>query len=274
MFKIRPALLITMLMATLSVAAVCGAAAPQAEPAPQPQVPTLWLVGDSTVHNGTQGQQGWGEPFITMFDPAKMRVVNRAMGGRSSRSFQMEGRWDTILKEAKPGDFVLIQMGHNDGGPLAGDNRERGTIRGTGDESQEVTLRNGMKEVVHTYGWYMRKYVSDARAKGMTPIICSWIPHCPAAGKPIGPEGEPSSYRAYAKDVAEKEKVPFIDLYALTWHKYMKMSAEDVKKTYFTEADNTHTNPAGAKVNAESVVEGIKQLKDVPLAGAVKADTP
>lgn len=261
------------MVAMAGYAAVTAVAAAP-EPARQPGVPTLWLVGDSTVHNGGKGQQGWGEPFIQKFDPAKVRVINRAMGGRSSRSFQTEGRWDAILKDSAPGDFVIIQMGHNDGGPLAGDNRERGTIRGIGDESKEVTLtlQNGKKEVVHSYGWYMRKYITDARAKGMTPIICSWVPHCPAPGKPIGPEGEPTSYRAYAKEVAEQEKVPFIDLYAITWHKYRKMTPEEVKKTYFTDADNTHTNPVGAEVNAESVVEGLKLLKDIPLASDLKAD--
>ena len=258
-------------LAIAALLALAGATlAATTEPAREPGVPTVWLVGDSTVHNGTPGEQGWGEPFIKMFDPAKVRVINRAMGGRSSRTFQREGRWDAVLKDSQPGDFVIIQMGHNDGGPLSGDNRERGTIRGTGDDSKEVTLANGEKETVHTYGWYMRKYVEDAKAKGLTPIICSWIPHCPKAGEPIGPEGEANSYRQYAKETAEQEKVPFIDLYALTWHKYMKMTAEDVKKTYFTDADNTHTNPVGAKVNAESVVEGLKQLKDIPLAGFLK----
>jgi rhamnogalacturonan acetylesterase len=255
-----------------SVAQFSAAAA--TEPARTPGVPTVWLVGDSTVHNGTKGEEGWGEPFIKMFDPAKVRVINRAMGGRSSRTFQREGRWDDVLKDSQPGDFVLIQMGHNDGGPLSGDNRERGSIRGIGDDSKEVTLTNGQKEVVHSYGWYMRKYVDDARAKGMTPIICSWIPHCPAAGKPIGPEGEPTSYRGDAKAVADQEKAAFIDLYAITWHKYMKMNADDIKKTIFTEADNTHTSPAGAKINAESVVEGLKLLKEsgIPIADYLKAD--
>jgi hypothetical protein len=56
--------------------------------------------------------------------------------------------------------------------------------------------------------------------------FCSWIPHCPTAGKPIAPEGEPTSYRAYAKEVAEKEKTPFVDQYALVWHHYMKQNAD------------------------------------------------
>src|SRR5436309_609722 len=79
--------------------------------------PTLYIVGDSTVKTGTKGQQGWGDPLVGLFDPAKIKVENRAVGGRSSRTFQTEGRWDKILAVAKRGDFVLVQMGHNDGGP-------------------------------------------------------------------------------------------------------------------------------------------------------------
>src|SRR5439155_14683645 len=135
--------------------------------------PTLWLVGDSTVRNGSgsggNGQWGWGDRIAKSFDSAKLNVVNRARGGRSSRTFQTEGLWDAVLADAKPGDLVIIQMGHNDGGPLAGDNRERGSLRGIGDESQDVLLtlgpRQGQKETVHTYGCYLRKYVADARSK-------------------------------------------------------------------------------------------------------------
>ncbi|MGN6727213.1 MAG: rhamnogalacturonan acetylesterase [Tepidisphaeraceae bacterium] len=248
-----------------------------AEPPRTPGVPTVWLVGDSTVHNGTHGEEGWGEEFIKLFDPSKVRVINRAMGGRSSRSFIDEGRWDQVLQDAEKGDYVIIQMGHNDGGPLAGDNRERGSIRGTGDETKDVTLtlgdNKGKKYTVHTYGWYLTKYVTDARDKGLKPIICSWIPHCPKPGDKVEPEGEPTSYRLWAKQVAEKENVPFIDLYAITWHKYMKMTPSEIKEKIFTPADNTHTSPVGAKINAQSVAQGLEQLKkekDIPLADYLK----
>jgi rhamnogalacturonan acetylesterase len=70
--------------------------------------PTLFIVGDSTVKNSTAGQQGWGDPLIKLFDAAKIDVQNHAIGGRSSRTFINEGRWDRILAASKPGDFVLI----------------------------------------------------------------------------------------------------------------------------------------------------------------------
>src|SRR5262245_53933296 len=66
------------------------------QPAPD-RKPTLFLVGDSTVRTGTKGQQGWGDPIIKLFDSTKIKVENRAIGGRSSRTFQTEGRWEQIL---------------------------------------------------------------------------------------------------------------------------------------------------------------------------------
>jgi lysophospholipase L1-like esterase len=124
------------LLGTVAVLLVLPAVAVADDPAPR--VPTLFIVGDSTVKNGTRGQQGWGDPITALFDKAKIKVENRAVGGRSSRTFQTEGRWDKILEAAKPGDFVLIQMGHNDGGPLDDASRARGTLRGTGDETREI----------------------------------------------------------------------------------------------------------------------------------------
>jgi len=132
--------------------------------------PTLFIVGDSTVKNGTRDQVGWGEEIGALFDSSRINVQNRAIGGRSSRTFITEGRWDKILADAKAGDFVLVQMGHNDGGKPDDPARPRGSLPGLGEETLEIDNPQTKKhEVVHTYGWYMRKYINDAKAKGMTP---------------------------------------------------------------------------------------------------------
>src|ERR1700722_14131112 len=81
--------------------------------AANPNLPTLYVVGDSTARNN-EPLRGWGSEIGAFFDPAKINVVNRAIGGRSSRTFMTEGRWDKVLAELKPGDFVLVQFGHND----------------------------------------------------------------------------------------------------------------------------------------------------------------
>jgi lysophospholipase L1-like esterase len=229
------------------------------------RLPTLFIVGDSTVRNNTKGQQGWGDPLVGLFDPAKIKVENRAIGGRSSRTFQTEGRWDKLLAAAKPGDFVLVQMGHNDGGPLDDPRRARGTLRGTGEETREIdnpiTRR---KEVVHTYGWYLRKYIADARGKGMTPVILAPVPRCPRQPVERGAV-EKSSYVGWAEEVAKAEKVPFINLNKLVLARYAGMAPAEVRAKYFTPADGTHTNPAGARLNAACVAEGLRALADCRL---------
>jgi rhamnogalacturonan acetylesterase len=234
-------------------------------------LPMLLIVGDSTVHNPSKGERGWGDVIAKYFDPAKIIVENRALGGRSSRTFQTQGWWDLVLAAGRPGDFVLIQMGHNDGGPLADTNRARGSIRGLGEDIREVYNPIMKKqELVHTYGWYLRKYVSDARAKGMTPIICSPIPHCPKAEVKAG-EVENSDYVRFSEAVARSEQTLFVPLNTITMGHYAGMSVETIKGTYFTTADNTHTSPAGAELNAGSVVEGLRQLTNCPLAGCLRA---
>lgn len=227
--------------------------------------PTLYLVGDSTVKTGTKGQQGWGDPFVKLFDADKIQVENRAIGGRSSRTFITEGRWDKILAACKAGDFVLVQMGHNDAGPLDDAARARGTIRGTGDETKEIDNPLTMKkETVHTYGWYLRKYVADAREKKLTVVILAPVPRCPQKEVEKG-AAEKNPYVGWAEEVATAEKVPFVNLNKLVMAHYAELKPADIKEKYFTAADNTHTSPAGAERNAACVADGLRALKDVPL---------
>jgi lysophospholipase L1-like esterase len=240
--------------------------------------PMLFIVGDSTVHNPGKGERGWGDVIGKNFDTNKIRVENHALGGRSSRTFITQGWWQKVLDAAKPGDFVLVQLGHNDGGALNDEPpgskyplRARGTIPGLGEETKEIdNVLTKQHEVVHTYGWYLRKYIADAHAKGMTPVLCTPIPHCPKEPVKAG-DVEKSDYVHLSADVARVEKVPFINLNKITMSHYAGMTAKEIKEKYFTPADNTHTSFAGAELNAQSVIEGLKQLKDCPLAGFLKA---
>ncbi|HEY0039157.1 MAG TPA: SGNH/GDSL hydrolase family protein, partial [Flavisolibacter sp.] len=85
----------------------------------QKEKPTFYIIGDSTVRNGSgsgQNQQwGWGSFIAEHFDTTKISIQNHAIGGRSSRTFINEGRWDKIMKDLKKGDYVIMQFGHNDG---------------------------------------------------------------------------------------------------------------------------------------------------------------
>jgi lysophospholipase L1-like esterase len=225
-------------------------------------LPTLFLVGDSTVKVGTKGQRGWGEELGAFFDSQQINVVNRAIGGRSSRTFQSEGRWDQVLAELKPGDFVLIQFGHNDGGSVAQGDRPRASLKGTGDESQEVTVEmTGKREVVHTFGWYLRKYATDTKAKGATPIVCSLIP------RKIWKDGQvvraAGDYGAWAAAAARTAGAKFVNLNEIIARRYEAMGPDKVEPL-FADA-HTHTTVAGAQLNAACVVAGLKGLQDCPL---------
>lgn len=240
-----------------------------------PTLPTLWLIGDSTVNNGSGkgdgGLWGWGAPLAGYFDSGKINVVNRARGGRSSRTFLTEGLWEKVASEIKPGDFVLMQFGHNDGGPLTGP-KARASLKGNGEETEEVTPDGAdKKETVHSYGWYLRKYVADTKAKGATPIVLSQIPrNMWKDGKVLRASGD---YGEWAKKAAHQGGALFIDLNELVALRYEAEDEPKVKAEYFTEADHTHTTAAGARVNAAAVAEGIKGLPVCPL-GKMLLATP
>lgn len=237
------------------------AAAPVAPAPAVARLPTLFLIGDSTVNNGTKGLQGWGTPFIKLFDPAKITVLNRARGGRSSRTFLTEGLWDAVVADLRPGDFVLMQFGHNDGGsPRTND---RASLKGNGDETQDVANpKTGKVETIHSYGWYLRQYIAGAKAKGATPIVLSLVPR-----NDWGPDHKVAragtGYGKTAMEAAKACGAQFIDLNGIIADKYDALGQDKVK-TFFP-FEHTHTSPEGAALNAACVAEGIRALSDCPL---------
>jgi len=198
-----------------------------------------------------------------LFEESKLQVVDVARGGRSSRTFITEGHWDDTLALMKAGDVVLFQFGHNDSGPLDDTARARGTLKGVGEESQEIDnpiLK--MHETVHTYGWYMRKYVDDTMAKGAIPIICSPIPRKIWTDGKIVRNSE--DYGGWARQVAAKKHVEFIDLNEIIARRYDALGEAKVESLF---ADpHTHTSRTGAELNAEAVVAGLKALPKDPVA--------
>lgn len=223
--------------------------------------PTLYIIGDSTVRNGDgsgkNGQWGWGSLIAQYFDTAKISISNQAIGGRSSRTFITEGRWEKILNELHAGDYVIMQFGHNDAGPLDDTARARGTIRGTGEESKEIynPVRK-QQEVVHTYGWYIRKYIAEAKAKGAIPIVCSPVPRERWQDGKISRAND--DYGKWARETAKSGDVMFIDLNNLVAEKYEAMGADRVKTLF--HGDHTHTSRAGAELNAKVVTGELKPV--------------
>jgi rhamnogalacturonan acetylesterase len=237
------------------------------------KLPALFLVGDSIVKTGTPpgntGPWGWGDELIPLFDAKKIHVYNEGRGGRSSRGYIEEGAWSNILARLSPGDFVIIHFGHND----AKNSRnypDRVTIAGNGDETREIESPvTHQKEIIHSYGWYLRQYVKDAKSKRATVIICSSVPRNTWIDGKIkrGFDG----YAQWAAEAAKTSGAHFIDLNKLAANHFDALGQEQAGKYFF---DSQHTTKAGARLNVESVVEGLKQLKDCSLSSDLAPAAP
>ncbi|WP_263380003.1 rhamnogalacturonan acetylesterase [Granulicella paludicola] len=235
-----------------------------------PALPTVFIVGDSTARNNAD--LGWGDHFAPLFDTSRINVANRAIAGRSSRTYINEGHWKSVLAEIKPGDYLLLQMGHNDGGDLGGA-KPRGDLKGIGDETQDVPQTTGplagTTETVHTYGWYMRKMIDEAKAKGVTPAVLSltvrniWKPDAngtPQIERDMG-------YNAFIQQIAQQEHVLFIDMAPIAADKFQALGPE--KTALLFPKDHTHTSAEGAQMNAESVAQALRNAHS-PLVAYLK----
>ena len=226
--------------------------------------PVLFIIGDSTVKNGDgfgkNGQWGWGSLIHEYFDTTRIVVQNHAIGGRSSRTFITEKRWDRILADLKKGDFVLIQFGHNDGGPLDDTARARGTIKGIGNDSVEIynPIRK-QTEIVYTYGRYMRTYINDCKSRGAIPIICSPVPR----NNKVDGKIPVDNYASWSKELADQTDAYFIPLNTMVADKYNRMDSLVLNRLFY--GDRTHTSLEGARLNVEAVVQGIKEARKIKL---------
>jgi len=240
-----------------------------------PKLPTLFIVGDSTASNGPN--LGWGDHLANYFDTTRINVANRARAGRSSRSYMVEGSWDKTLAEIKPGDYVMLQWGHNDGGDLGGA-KPRGSLHGLGEETQDVPqtvgAMAGKTETVHTYGWYNRKYIADIEAKGATPMMLSlteqniWKPD--ANGVQQLAHGM-AGYDEMEKQIAAAAHIAYIDMGSVESD---RLTATGMEKTALLfPIDHTHTSAEGAELNAQSVVIALEEAHS-PLVAYLKAKLP
>jgi len=235
--------------------------------------PVVFTVGDSTMKNGkddgSNKQWGWGHFFGDMFDTTKVSVENHALGGRSSRTFITEELWAKVLAAVQPGDFVLIQFGHNDSGSL-NVGRARASLKGNGDNDTTVVMEStGKAETVHSFGWYMRKYAQDVKAKKATPILLSHIPRNMFTTKDsVAVMRNNDGFGKWTKEAAAMEKVLYLDANQLIADKLDKMGKDSIQLMFY--GDHTHTSLLGAKLNAKTVAEGIKELKSCKLRKYLK----
>ena len=235
----------------------------------EPGKPVLFVCGDSTgnIDNSAEsGMVGWGQVAQQYFNEKKIKVDNHAKAGRSARTFLDEGRWNNVYEALQPGDWVIIQFGHNDGGPI-NTGKARGELPGNDNEKQVMTMEaTGVNQGIYSYGWYIRKFCLDAMEKGATPVVLSLTP-----GNWRTEDGKmvrESKYKAWAKEAAEQVGAYFVDLNEISASKLDKLSLEETAKHY--AKDGVHSTELGANRNAKSVAEGIKKLKKCPLSKMVK----
>lgn len=230
--------------------------------------PALIVTGDSTIQNNDSdpdGMWGWGSVLETVFDPSAITLVNAGKAGRSARTFLDEGRWDKVYNSIEPGDYVVIQFGHNDMGNI---DRPpyRAELRGTSEDTENHFMPNKrMYQVIYSYGWYLRKFIGDVREKGGIPILVSITPRNEWPGGKM--ERRNDSYGEWCREVVSQTGVDFIDMHNITADYFDSIGPEATKPYY--KNDHTHTSRLGAERNAKSFAEGLQKAGH-PLAKYLK----
>jgi lysophospholipase L1-like esterase len=252
--------------------------------------PVVFITGDSTVKNADKdenGMWGWGAVANTVFDETKIAIVNAAMAGRSCRSYLNEGRWEKVYNSLQPGDFVLIQFGHNDIGAIdkpkyraaiasAIDTchvyrmqaaKEDLAKQNVIDQKLKSNAQVGSYEVVYSFGWYLKKFIQDVREKGATPILVSLTPRNEWTDGKI--ERRNDTYGKWYREVAKETGVEFVDLHNITADFLDKKCGKKEKAMKYFNHDHTHTSLLGAKTNAQSIAKGLR-ANNSPLAKYLK----
>ena len=228
------------------------------------QKTTIYLIGDSTMANKVKPdenpERGWGQVLPTFFNDNTI-IDNRAVNGRSTKSFIAEKKWEAVFKVLKSGDYVFIQFGHN-------------------DEKVADSLRYTNPHT--TYRYNLIRFVTEARQKGAIPILFSSVArrNFNEQGVLIGSHGE---YTMETRLVAQDYKVPFIDMeyfselletsYGPEKSKQLHLYFKAGEIPYYSEAkeDNTHFSLKGATEIAKLAVNQIKLMENPLLERLQKA---
>lgn len=241
---------------------------------------TIFIIGDSTaakkdLSTGSP-ERGWGMALQCFFDSAYIRVDNHAVNGRSSKSFIDEGRWDKVLDAMKPGDYVIIQFGHNDEKPQVARHTDPGS----------------------TFDYNLSKFVRETRERGGIPILMNPVVRRNFAQKPLQNDDDEKLrsttfadgaklvegdslidthglYRVAPRDVARRMNCHFIDANQITHDLEQSLGAEGSKKLHMWykpgeepslpqgRQDNTHYNIYGAQVVARLFAQAL--IQEIPV---------
>jgi len=233
-----------------AVLAVLAQAAPSEEISKR-ATPTIYLAGDSTMAlgGGGTGTQGWG--VYLPYSITGATVVNKAVAGRSARSYTDEGRFTSLAASVVSGDWVIIEFGHNDGGSLSTTDNGRTDCVGSGTE----TCTSVTGAIVQTYVTYLTNAAKLFIAKGAKVIISSPTPNnvCETGTCSY----TPSRFTAYCEKVVANvgSGASFVDHGQYVANRYISLGAT-VVDTYYPN-DHTHTSPKGADVVQATFVKGL-----------------
>ncbi len=218
---------------------------------PKQKKTKIWIIGDSTAANKlpkAYPETGWGMKFQQFFDSNTVVVDNRALNGRSTLSFRNEGRWKPIFDSIQPGDYVLIEFGHND---------EKTDKAGTGVNHADFKAN-------------LARYVLETKSKNGIPVLMT-----PIARRSFKDGTLQNTHKGYpdvVRSLADSLKVPLIDMEQKTSALLTSLGDEgsiplfnyvDSGDVNYPKGvkDNTHLSPGGAEKVAALAAQGIKELK-------------
>ena len=211
---------------------------------------TVWLAGDSTMapkQPDKRPETGWGEALQPCFDSTVVHIANRAVNGRSTRSFVAEGRWKAIVDSLKAGDYVFIQFGHND------------EKVGTANYSSPDDYRHNLV-----------RFVGDVRSRGGHPVLFT-----PVVRRRFDGEHLVDTHGAYpdaARAAANEAHVPLVDMTRAS-AALVEPMGPDSSRTLWLHLepgananypagvhDDTHFNPLGARRMAGLAIDALRAL--------------
>ena len=212
------------------------------------------MIGDSTMCIQPRDRSpitGWGTPFEDFFDSTVV-IMNKARGGRSTRTFMSEGRWQNVYDSLDEGDYVLIQFGHN-------------------DEAKEPQYKDRYTPVTD-YKANLVKFILESRSKKTVPILIT--PVTRMIFDSVGNIKEThKEYSAAVWELGKQYNVPVIDLDARSrelvqqfgpkYAQVLYMQLDSLENPHYPSGrkDNTHFNEYGARRMAELVLAEIRNLK-------------
>ena len=236
--------------------------------------PVLFLIGNSTMRtgtlgNGSNGQWGWGFYAHEYYDEEKITVENHALGGTSPRTFYNQ-LWQPVLEAVQKGDYVFLELGHNDNGPIdsiraRSSYRPHGHIEVREDSTYIYNKVTKAHEMVYTFGGYMRRFINDIRAKGAIPVLFTLTPrndYEPNDPKRI--QRKLTDFTPAIFALAKEMDVPVVDLNDISATKLEQYGPW--KTDYHFYLDKIHSSAYGARMNAQSAAEGILASTDPRLA--------